>query len=148
MQTEVHTSLFSCRYGFLRDRCQPERCRSQSGAAYSNPNYLQYVHCTGGMFVMIPDNRTTSLPRQRKLAVNSHTEYITRQRSWTSKSRSNGAGSGSSEQKEHRSYYEVGLFLRACMCECVRASYLRQFHLCVADIYRRAQALGMVLTFF
>ncbi|KAK2181163.1 hypothetical protein NP493_409g08000 [Ridgeia piscesae] len=97
------------RYGFLRDHCQPERSRARSMATYSDSNYLQYVHCTGGMFVMIPDNRTTSpLPRQRKLAVNSHTEYITRQRSWTSKTRSNGVNSGSMEQKEHRSYYEVG----------------------------------------
>ena len=103
---------FRCRrYGFMRDRCQPERCRTKTSAPYTDNNYLQYVHCTGGMFVMIPDNRTTSpLPRQRTL--NSHSEYITRQRSWTSKSRSNGgaSASNSAEQKEHRSYYEV------CVC--------------------------------
>ena len=99
-----------CRYGFMRDRCQPERCRTKNAAPYCDNNYLQYVHCTGGMFVMIPDNRTTSpLPRQRTLALNSHTEYITRQRSWTSKSRRNGGSASSSEQKEHRSYYEVSV---------------------------------------
>ncbi len=44
----------------------------------------QYVHCTGGMFVLIPDNKTTS-PRNsdgthRKPVVGSYKDYIVWQR--------------------------------------------------------------------
>lgn len=73
------TYLFS-RFGFMPDRCLPKR----TGFAFGDDGPPQYVHCTGGMFVLIPDNKATS-PRNRdgthrKPTVGTYLDYIIHQR--------------------------------------------------------------------
>lgn len=66
-----------------------DRCATCEPVTYgaSTDNFPQYIHCSGGMFVMIPDIRTTS-PRNedgthRKVTVGSYKDYIARTRSGT-----------------------------------------------------------------
>ena len=63
----------------MPDRCLPNK----TGFAFSD-DPPQYVHCTGGMFVLIPDNKVTS-PRNRdgthrKPASGTYLDYIAFQR--------------------------------------------------------------------
>ena len=72
----VTGSYFSPRFGFLLNK--------PLSASYIDDSRPQYIHCTGGMFVLIPDNRTTS-PRNldgthQKPVVGSYKDYILWQR--------------------------------------------------------------------
>ena len=92
------------RFGFILDRCPLTPTSNLSFADYARP---QYVHCSGGMFAMIPDTKTTS-PRNRdgthrKMApIGSHKEYIAQR--WTRVE-----STGSAEECSTASgYYQVG----------------------------------------
>lgn len=70
------------RFGFMLDK--------PPNISYPDDMQPQYVHCSGGMFVLIPDNKTTS-PRNldgthRKPAVGSYKHYIAWQRGRTDSS--------------------------------------------------------------
>ena len=64
----------------MPDRCLPR----QTGFTFGDDSPPQYVHCTGGMFVLIPDIKATS-PRNRdgthrKPNVGTYLDYIIHQR--------------------------------------------------------------------
>ncbi|CAH1800397.1 unnamed protein product [Owenia fusiformis] len=59
-QQRVHDQLYTfqekilARFGFMRDRYSPD------DSGHNNNEPQQFIHCTGGMFTLIPDSRSAS----------------------------------------------------------------------------------------
>jgi len=84
----------------------PDMCplKQTSHMSFTEDKQPKYVHCTGGMFAMIPDTKTTS-PRNEdgthcKLTVGSLNDYITLQSVGTSRLE---------QQAQDASFYKVSI---------------------------------------
>ena len=87
--------MFLCRFGFMVDKPHIP--------GYPDESQPQYVHCSGGMFVLIPENKTTT-PRNvdgthQKPIVGSYKDYIVWQRGRTSSSISESPAMEGSDQE-------------------------------------------------
>ncbi|XP_041349030.1 GATOR complex protein Iml1-like isoform X2 [Gigantopelta aegis] len=91
------------RYGFMKTHIDLQKAGYKAESVKSDDLLNQYVHCTGGMFVLIPDSQLSSSvtsdrhysPRfTKKSSSDLHKDYIARQQSNVEEAKSETGGIG------------------------------------------------------